>query len=117
MDQRIQIHAKMYGNGSTTLLSWYIQEESSQAWDGVQGLFLYLMVSLGVKSLQDENFCVERPFGVRLQLHQLVAIIQRLGKDVSINSRGLDSEINRVDMILHIFLEFFTLRNANFIEF
>jgi hypothetical protein len=39
------------------------------------------MVSLGVKSLQDENFGIERPFGVRLQLHQLVAIIQRLEKE------------------------------------
>ncbi len=58
----------------------------------------YLMVSLGVKSLQDENFGVERPFGVRLQLHQLDAIIQRLEQDVSINSRGFVSEISRVDI-------------------
>jgi hypothetical protein len=57
--------------------------------------YFYLMVSLGVKSLQDENFGEERPFGVRLQLRQLVAIIQRLEKDVSTNSRGLDSEHSR----------------------
>jgi hypothetical protein len=56
------------------------------------------MVSLGVKSLQDENFGIERPFGVRLQFHQLVAIIQRLEKDVSINSKGLDSEKSKVDI-------------------
>jgi hypothetical protein len=51
------------------------------------GFFFYLMVSLGVKGLQDENFGVERPFGVRLQLYQLSAIIQRLEQDVSISSR------------------------------
>jgi hypothetical protein len=65
------------------------------------------MVSLGVKSLQNENFGVERPFGVRLQFHQLVAIIQRLEKDVSINSRGLDSERSMMDIIFSPMIIYF----------